>query len=71
MLPNYVQAANVRVDACPEHGTFFDAHELEAVSRAYRRRREAGVPVAATPDIPAIPGDAPDGIWQKIGSLFR
>jgi Zn-finger nucleic acid-binding protein len=71
MLPNYVQAANVRVDACPEHGTFFDAHELEAVSRAYRRRREAGVPVAATPQVSTSPEAAADGIWQMIGSLFK
>ncbi len=78
MLPNYVQAANVRVDACAEHGTFFDAHELEAVSRAFRRRREAGVPQAPRTAPPlqrtieaseAAPAEA--GIWQLLASLLK
>jgi hypothetical protein len=43
MVKVSVRAAATEVDACPAHGTWFDAGELEAVTRAYARARRAGV----------------------------
>ena len=81
MAMNYVKAAHVRIDACASHGTFFDAHELEAVARAFRRQREAGVrpPTAphAAPHAPtAEPALAPeegfgDGLKALLDGLTR
>jgi Zn-finger nucleic acid-binding protein len=39
-----VPSAQVELDVCAEHGTWFDANELPKVARAYRRSR-AGHPV--------------------------
>ena len=37
-----VESAACFVDACPIHGTWFDAGELEDVMRAYDRARQHG-----------------------------
>ncbi len=42
LSPTYVQSAACRIDACAEHGTWFDAGELLRVGRAYRQARSAG-----------------------------
>jgi Zn-finger nucleic acid-binding protein len=70
MVRTRVDSANCVVDACPSHGTWFDAGELEAVTRAYARARRAGVRVKqAAPNpaafgvaqpSPAAPDAAPD-----------
>lgn len=36
-----VDVANVDLDVCPEHGTWFDRNELETVTRAFQGQREA------------------------------
>jgi Zn-finger nucleic acid-binding protein len=38
-----IESAMCDVDACPAHGTWFDAGELEAVMRAYASFRRRGV----------------------------
>ncbi len=45
MLPS----AQVEVDICVEHGTWFDANELPKVARAYRRSRD-GAPTDMAED---------------------
>jgi Zn-finger nucleic acid-binding protein len=44
-----VEAAVCDIDACPTHGTWFDAGELEDVMRAFHRARQQG---ARTPGAP-------------------
>lgn len=49
-----VASAACEVDVCAEHGTWFDAGELETVMRAYRHQRARGAsrvpaPPSATP----------------------
>jgi Zn-finger nucleic acid-binding protein len=46
MARSYVHAAACYVDACPEHGTWFDAEELSRVGRAFRASRKRGVMIA-------------------------
>lgn len=43
MVRTYVSSAACAVDACPEHGTWFDPGELADVARAYARMRRSGV----------------------------
>jgi len=40
-----MESAACSIDACPAHGSWFDPGELEDVMRAFRRAREAGVPM--------------------------
>jgi Zn-finger nucleic acid-binding protein len=42
-----VANARVEVDACPNHGTWFDRDELQKVARAFAAGRAYGVPLAA------------------------
>jgi Zn-finger nucleic acid-binding protein len=44
-----VEAAACVVDACAEHGTWFDAGELEDVIRAFGKRRPGVMPPTAAP----------------------
>lgn len=53
LAPIYVQSAACRIDACAEHGTWFDAGEVLRVGRAYRKARSVGVVAAG-----AEPGGA-------------
>jgi Zn-finger nucleic acid-binding protein len=38
-----VESAACEIDACPGHGSWFDAGELQDVMRAYARRRDRGM----------------------------
>jgi Zn-finger nucleic acid-binding protein len=42
-----VAKARVEVDACPDHGTWFDRDELQKAARAFAAGRAYGVPLAA------------------------
>lgn len=46
-----VESAACTVDACPLHGTWFDAGELEDVMRAYANARRAGAHVTLLADL--------------------
>ena len=53
MVRTRIESACCVVDACPSHGTWFDAGELESVTRAFAHARRAGVLVrraAPNPD---------------------
>ena len=57
-----VESAACEVDACPAHGTWFDAGELEDVMRAFTSaRRSVGLPPTRAP----IAGTAPDSEGAK------
>lgn len=47
MIRTYVSSAACAVDACPEHGTWFDPGELGDVARAYARMRRSRIFVGA------------------------
>ena len=58
-----IAAAVCEVDACPAHGTWFDAGELEDVMRAYSNARKRGVPSPGSPrPAPSPFGKAETGI---------
>ncbi len=44
-----VERANVIVDVCAEHGTWFDPGELQEVARAYRERRKRSIAANGPP----------------------
>jgi Zn-finger nucleic acid-binding protein len=43
MMKIRVESAACEIDACPVHGSWFDAGELEDVMRAYARSRRSGM----------------------------
>lgn len=49
LAPIYVQSAACRIDACAEHGTWFDAGEVLRVGRAYRQARNVGAIAPCAP----------------------
>jgi hypothetical protein len=57
-----IEAAACDIDACSEHGTWFDAGELRAVSRVYENVRKRGgrSPGSAPPG----PDDKPFGVAE-------
>jgi Zn-finger nucleic acid-binding protein len=52
-----VESAACMIDACPAHGTWFDAGELEDVMRAYARSRRAGLHPRTAPGAKATAKD--------------
>jgi Zn-finger nucleic acid-binding protein len=47
-------SAQLAIDVCAEHGTWFDANELPKVARAYKRRREGAVADMADDDLAKV-----------------
>ena len=77
MERNRIESAACDVDACPAHGTWFDAAELSDVSRAFAKLRRQSLPgavpfgpsptAAQGAPIPREPEDDPTG----AGTLFE
>ena len=80
-----MQSAACRIDACAEHGTWFDAGEVLRVGRAYRKARSVGVVAAgaepggasatirseeAEPDAEEPNGEATRGVLLGLRALF-
>jgi hypothetical protein len=56
MVRTHIKAAVCVVDACPTHGTWFDAGELETVTRAFAHARKSGLLVnRAAPSAGGVP----------------
>ena len=65
MVRTRVESAACSVDACPVHGTFFDAHELERVMRAYVGARRARVGAGTSARRSSPPETAEDRAWVR------
>ncbi len=66
-----VESALCDVDACPTHGTWFDAGELEAVMRVYATHRRRGIPIQHTrPSEPAGRGTIPAHAEEPKGAVI-
>jgi Zn-finger nucleic acid-binding protein len=52
MQRSFVTSAATSVDACPVHGTWFDAFELQHVMRAFASRRRKGLRTGPRPAAP-------------------
>ncbi len=75
LAPIYVQSAACRIDACAEHGTWFDAGEVLRVGRAYRRARNVGAvatvgtePGGASANIRTEPADGDEDASNGEGT---
>ncbi len=59
-----VASAACLIDACGEHGTWFDAGELDAVMRAYANQRRRGASTAPPP--PPHGPHRPRELWSEL-----